>query len=302
MKVFFCRISSLLQGSFAKEIYDFKESTSHSHPYKYIPHKIVTWRMPESWHIWVSHVSYEWVMSHTRVSCLMWMCRGTYEWVMSAMNETGFIPMWHVSHIGIVLCTDYARARERERETERERERERERSRMCMCVYMEREREKERRVRKWVRVCVRERTKERERARESERAREREREREEREKPHVPVCVQGYVIKCSAFLMWLKALLLEYRPILTCLLRKGIFSKKNQPDTDMQFVRSHTLSYVHHAYILTPYMYILTPYHMYIICTFSNPIVVCVKFRKGIFSKMKQPDMGMQITSGRERE
>jgi len=28
----FCRISSLLQGSFAKETYNFKESTNRSHP------------------------------------------------------------------------------------------------------------------------------------------------------------------------------------------------------------------------------------------------------------------------------
>jgi len=28
----FCRISSLLQGSFAKETYDFEEPTNHSHP------------------------------------------------------------------------------------------------------------------------------------------------------------------------------------------------------------------------------------------------------------------------------
>jgi len=31
-----CRISSLLQGSFAKETYDFKEPTSRSHPPVYI--------------------------------------------------------------------------------------------------------------------------------------------------------------------------------------------------------------------------------------------------------------------------
>ena len=32
----FCRMSSLLQGSFAKETYDFKEPTNRSHPIQYL--------------------------------------------------------------------------------------------------------------------------------------------------------------------------------------------------------------------------------------------------------------------------
>jgi len=32
----FCRISFLLSGSFAKETYNFKEPTSHSHPISFV--------------------------------------------------------------------------------------------------------------------------------------------------------------------------------------------------------------------------------------------------------------------------
>ena len=44
--------------------------------------------MNESCHIWMSHVTYEWVMSHMNESCHIWMSHVTYEWVMSHMNES----------------------------------------------------------------------------------------------------------------------------------------------------------------------------------------------------------------------
>jgi len=47
----FCRISSLLQGSFAKETYDLIDPTNQSHPIRHITH--------------TSHIRMKWVMSHT---------------------------------------------------------------------------------------------------------------------------------------------------------------------------------------------------------------------------------------------
>jgi len=44
--------------------------------------------MNESCHIWMSHVTYEWVMLHMNESCHIWMSHVTYEWVMSNMNES----------------------------------------------------------------------------------------------------------------------------------------------------------------------------------------------------------------------
>ena len=40
----------------------------------------------ESCGIWMSHVSYECVMSHMSVSCLVWVCHVSYECVMSHMS------------------------------------------------------------------------------------------------------------------------------------------------------------------------------------------------------------------------
>jgi len=48
----------------------------------------VMWRVNESCHIWMSHVAYEWVMSHMNESCCIWMSHVTYEWVMLHMNES----------------------------------------------------------------------------------------------------------------------------------------------------------------------------------------------------------------------
>ena len=36
----------------------------------------------KSCHIWMSHVAYEWVMSHTNESCRIWISHVIYEWVM----------------------------------------------------------------------------------------------------------------------------------------------------------------------------------------------------------------------------
>ena len=44
----------------------------------------------QSWHISMSHGTYEWVMAYMNKSWHIWMFRGTYEWVMAHMNVS-----WH---------------------------------------------------------------------------------------------------------------------------------------------------------------------------------------------------------------
>jgi len=44
--------------------------------------------MSDSCHIWMSHITYEWVMSHMNKSCEIWMSHVTYEQVISHMNES----------------------------------------------------------------------------------------------------------------------------------------------------------------------------------------------------------------------
>jgi len=43
--------------------------------------------MNESCHAWMSHVTYEWVMSRMNESCHIWESRRTHAWVMSHRNE-----------------------------------------------------------------------------------------------------------------------------------------------------------------------------------------------------------------------
>jgi len=54
--------------------------------------------LDESCQIWMSDVTYEWVMSHMRESCHIWVSHVTYEWVMSHMNESCHIWMSHVMY------------------------------------------------------------------------------------------------------------------------------------------------------------------------------------------------------------
>jgi len=71
----FCRISSLLQGSFAKETYDFKEHTNRSHP-------IVVEGVEDTY-------EYEWDTSHMKESFHTWMSRVAYERDTSHIDRTG---------------------------------------------------------------------------------------------------------------------------------------------------------------------------------------------------------------------
>jgi len=49
----------------------------------------------ESCHTWMSHVTYEWVLSHMNESCRIWMSHVTFGWVISHMNELCHIWISH---------------------------------------------------------------------------------------------------------------------------------------------------------------------------------------------------------------
>jgi len=48
----------------------------------------VTSRTIWSWHIWMSHVTNKWVISHMNETCHVWMSHVTYGWVMSRVNAS----------------------------------------------------------------------------------------------------------------------------------------------------------------------------------------------------------------------
>jgi len=60
-------------------------------------------RMNESCHTWKSHgiwmsrVTYKWILPYMNESCHVWMSHVTYEWVMSRMNESCHVWMSHVT-------------------------------------------------------------------------------------------------------------------------------------------------------------------------------------------------------------
>jgi len=128
----FCRTSSLLQGSFAKETYDFKEPTSRSQP---IPTLICTNKIGHVWmprehinesrrHIPLTHA---WVMSRPMISRLhyesllqkspikvireTWLIHTTdsfirVTWPMHMCDMTPLY-VWHDSFIRVTWPLDY---------------------------------------------------------------------------------------------------------------------------------------------------------------------------------------------------
>jgi len=114
----FCRIKSLLVGSFAKETYVFRESTNRSHPimrtafwYTWIVSRMYN----HDTHVWVvshthtcmSHVKHMWVSSqifelcHVYESCHAYMSHVTRTWVMSHIFESYHTFMSHVGHFDV---------------------------------------------------------------------------------------------------------------------------------------------------------------------------------------------------------
>jgi len=89
----FCRISSLLQGSFAKETYNFKELTNRSHPILCVAPFAAPW--PFLPHIYMSHV--------TRVN----MSRHTHCFWVSLGAEPFVAPRPFLPHKYIQTCHTY---------------------------------------------------------------------------------------------------------------------------------------------------------------------------------------------------
>jgi len=114
----FCRIKSLLEGSFAKETYILRESTNRSHPimrtafwYTWIVsrmynHDTNVWVMSHT-HTCMSHVKYMWVSSqifelcHVYESCHAYMSHVTRTWVMSHIFESYHTFMSHVGRFDV---------------------------------------------------------------------------------------------------------------------------------------------------------------------------------------------------------
>ena len=84
-------------GSSRKRIQEGKEGRSNG--------QLSTTDMDESCQIWISYVTYEWVMSHMNESCHVWMSLVTYEWVMSHIHESCRMCVLHVTHEWVLSQT-----------------------------------------------------------------------------------------------------------------------------------------------------------------------------------------------------
>jgi len=63
----------------------------------HVTYEWVMSHMNDSYHIWKSLDTYEWVMTHMNLSCHMWMGHVTCEWVMLHMNEPHYEVISHVN-------------------------------------------------------------------------------------------------------------------------------------------------------------------------------------------------------------
>ena len=64
--------------------------------------QMVMWDMNESYRIWMSHITYEWVISQVSESNHIRMSHFTYEWVTSHTKESYHIWMSHVTHERVI--------------------------------------------------------------------------------------------------------------------------------------------------------------------------------------------------------
>jgi len=83
----FCQLSDVTNMNETCCVYAFVMSES-CHIWVVMSHVSITHMRHMSSLIWVSHVTYEWVMSHMSESCHIWVSHVTYEWVMSHMSES----------------------------------------------------------------------------------------------------------------------------------------------------------------------------------------------------------------------
>jgi len=74
----------------------------------HITYEWVMSHMDESCHIWMSYVTCEFGMLRRNESCHIWMSHVTYEWVMSHLNESYHTYEWVVSHIWMSHVTSIA--------------------------------------------------------------------------------------------------------------------------------------------------------------------------------------------------
>jgi len=81
----------------------------------HVTYEWVVSHINESCHVWMSRVPYKWVMSrimHHDTSCHVWMhlvalmCHGTYEWGTSLMNTSWHMWMRHVTREFVITFTN----------------------------------------------------------------------------------------------------------------------------------------------------------------------------------------------------
>jgi len=99
MTPYWCFLTDIISVFEIRHVFinDFK-SHMNELSHKWMSHGTYEWvmsRMNESCHVWTSHVTYERVMPHMNESCQIWMSHVKYEWVMSLRTS-------HVTYEGVM--------------------------------------------------------------------------------------------------------------------------------------------------------------------------------------------------------
>jgi len=66
----------------------------------------------ESCQVWISHVTYAWVMSHINESRHVWMSHATYAWVTSHIKQSRHVWMSHVTRCVLLLLLPLSNGKE----------------------------------------------------------------------------------------------------------------------------------------------------------------------------------------------